>query len=71
MLCFSGAGYLGCFLDSHMRDMPWTPMEDAKMTVDLCIQHCRLQGYPFAGVVSETFDNCIHGLTAFEINKKE
>ena len=48
----TGENYVGCFNDTHDRDLPEDHYEDPANTVDKCIIHCRSFGWQYAGVVS-------------------
>ncbi|MBJ6725035.1 WSC domain-containing protein [Geomesophilobacter sediminis] len=43
-------GYLGCFKDDSRRDLKEKEWSDGKMTPTLCINYCRDEGFPYAGV---------------------
>ena len=44
--------YVGCYKDSHDRDLPEAHIRHRSMTGEMCVAHCRENGYHFAGVVS-------------------
>lgn len=48
-----GHGYVGCFVDTssgQVRDLPDDLREDAQMSVELCVSHCRSGNRAYAGV---------------------
>ncbi len=41
--------YLGCFADAQSRDLPAAFMSAGNMTPELCENHCRAEGFSYAG----------------------
>ena len=52
--CIFAAGiynYMGCYKDNQYdRDMPHMEIEDQKMTIGVCVEHCLKYGYKYAGM---------------------
>ena len=44
------AVYVGCFTDNPARHLPDLRYDNDSMTQEMCIVHCRDQGYSFAGL---------------------
>ncbi|CAH1252412.1 PTPRF [Branchiostoma lanceolatum] len=48
--------YMGCYKDSKKRRLPKGPKISQEMTTDLCIEHCRDEGYNYAG--TQYYEEC-------------
>ncbi|XP_002730970.1 macrophage mannose receptor 1-like [Saccoglossus kowalevskii] len=44
------SSYVGCYIDSWNKDLPFQAIEDESMIPDMCIKHCRMSDYFFAAV---------------------
>ena len=52
-------GFLGCYEDSYERKLPFAHIRSSSMTVEMCVEHCMKQNYPYAGV--QHYDECFCG----------